>query len=244
MIQSIQQGTFGSRLAIPTLLLLPFAVLTHRAGLLNFQMAIALLALCFLVSFAIFICTIVAYIRNSAPEFRANVRTTMFISAVMPLLVIGLIVIGASSGGNVPRIHDISTDTIDVPQFVQGAVERGRDSNSLAVEPDVIRQQLEAYPQIKTHQTALSTEAAFAHAANTAEQLGWEIYNSGPSSGIIEASDTTRLWGFVDDVVIRIQADGEGNKIDLRSVSRVGQGDIGANAARIEKFIALFTQSE
>lgn len=243
MIQSIEQGTFGSRLAVPTLLLLPFAILAHRFGLLNFQLATALLALCFLLSLAIFICSIVAYIRNSEADFRSNLRTTMLISVVMPVLVVGLVIAAVMRGGEtMPRIHDITTDTVNVPRFVVGATERGSGSNSLAVEPEVIAQQVAAYPQIKTHRSDLPVEQAFALAQSTAAEMGWTIYNTDAARGIIEASDKTPLWGFIDDVVIRIAADpnGSGSLVDLRSVSRVGQGDIGANAARIEKFINTF----
>lgn len=243
MIQSIRQGTIGSRLAVPALLLLPLSVIAHRFGLFNFQLVIALLALSLLISLSIFICSVIAYFRNKDPLFRSNVRITMLISAVMPAILVGLIVsVASSSNGNMPLIHDVTTDTVNVPQFQAGIGERGSDSNSLAVEPDVIKQQIEGYPQLKTLVSSLDTSAAFQRANDIAIALGWEIYNSDKDSGIIEASDTTRIWGFVDDIVIRIQANGTGagSLIDLRSVSRVGQGDLGANAKRIEKFIASF----
>lgn len=249
MIQSINQGTIGSRLAIPALLLVPVAVLAHRFGLFNLQMATALLALSFLISLAILICSVIAIIRNSDPAFRANVRTTLLISSVVPLMLVGLIIsIASNSGGNSPLIHDITTDTVDVPQFKVGVIERGSGSNSLAVEPDVIRQQLEAYPQIKSLTSSLNPIEAQSRAADIALNMGWEIYNNAQAgnAGIIEASDTTAIWGFVDDIVIRVRptldANGQqqGSVIDLRSVSRVGHGDIGANAKRIEKFIAAY----
>ena len=60
--------------------------------------------------------------------------------------------------------------------------------------------------------------------------------------GLIEAVDTTAIMAFKDDIVIRLRSDGEGTVIDLRSVSRVGVGDIGANAKRIKGFMQLFEQ--
>jgi len=46
--------------------------------------------------------------------------------------------------------------------------------------------------------------------------------------------------GFKDDVVIRVRTNAEGSLVDLRSVSRVGRSDLGANAARIRAFAEAF----
>ena len=78
----------------------------------------------------------------------------------------------------------------------------------------------------------------FARARTTAERLGWEIVKADPAAGLIEATDTTRWFGFVDDVVIRVTPWGSGTRVDLRSVSRVGRSDIGTNAERIRDFLA------
>ena len=54
---------------------------------------------------------------------------------------------------------------------------------------------------------------------------------------------TSKLFHFQDDIVVRVRpgADG-GSLVDMRSKSRVGQGDMGANAARIRQFmVALRT---
>ena len=74
-------------------------------------------------------------------------------------------------------------------------------------------------------------------AAAIARDLGWEVVNEDPSQGIVEATDTTFWFGFKDDVAVRVRADGQGSRVDVRSVSRVGQGDLGANAQRIGEFL-------
>ncbi len=50
----------------------------------------------------------------------------------------------------------------------------------------------------------------------------------------------TFWFGFKDDVVIRVRpvADGGSSRIDVRSISRVGLSDLGANAKRIETWRA------
>ncbi|MEQ8804009.1 MAG: DUF1499 domain-containing protein, partial [Haliea sp.] len=63
-----------------------------------------------------------------------------------------------------------------------------------------------------------------------------------PESGYIEAVDSTAIMAFKDDIAIRVRAAAEGSVIDLRSVSRVGVGDIGANARRIRAFITAFSE--
>jgi uncharacterized protein (DUF1499 family) len=71
-----------------------------------------------------------------------------------------------------------------------------------------------------------------------AEELGWEIVAADRAAMRIEAVDTTWWFGFKDDMVIRITPEETGARVDIRSVSRVGKSDVGANAKRIRKFLA------
>ena len=66
--------------------------------------------------------------------------------------------------------------------------------------------------------------------------MGWENIVSNTGEQRIEATDTTWWFGFVDDIVIRIRSEEIGSRIDVRSLSRVGVGDLGENAARIRRF--------
>ena len=56
----------------------------------------------------------------------------------------------------------------------------------------------------------------------------------------IAATYTTDLVKFVDDVQLRV--DLLGQKIQVRSVSRVGYSDLGANAKRVEAIRAAFAK--
>jgi uncharacterized protein (DUF1499 family) len=51
----------------------------------------------------------------------------------------------------------------------------------------------------------------------------------------IEAYDTSALFRFVDDVAVRIRGAEGGSVVDVRSTSRVGVSDLGANARRIRE---------
>jgi uncharacterized protein (DUF1499 family) len=73
--------------------------------------------------------------------------------------------------------------------------------------------------------------------------MGWDLVASDPAGLRIEATDTTFWFGFKDDVVIRVTPQPNGSRVDVRSLSRVGVGDIGANAARIRKYLAALKTS-
>ena len=68
--------------------------------------------------------------------------------------------------------------------------------------------------------------------------MGWEIVSTDRASGLIEATETTRWFGFKDDVVVRVRAAAAGgSRVDVRSVSRVGGSDVGTNAKRIREYL-------
>jgi uncharacterized protein (DUF1499 family) len=102
--------------------------------------------------------------------------------------------------------------------------------------PEVAAQQKKAYPDLAPIRLAVPPAQAFDKARAAAQALGWEIVASDPAEGRLEATDTTRWFAFKDDVVVRIRPDGDGSRVDVRSKSRVGRSDVGANAARIRAF--------
>ncbi len=93
------------------------------------------------------------------------------------------------------------------------------------------------YPSLETLRSPAAPASAFAAAMQAAEARRWEIVTSDPASGIIEATATSFWFGFKDDILIRIQPDGGGCRIDVRSVSRVGLSDLGANAKRVRDLL-------
>ncbi|MFT5112775.1 MAG: hypothetical protein ACI8P9_002103 [Parasphingorhabdus sp.] len=142
-----------------------------------------------------------------------------------------------------PGIHDITTDTVDPPVFHAAPEQRIKSDNSLEIKPESIRLQQEAYRDLAPITVTLNAAEAQRLATQTAESLNWVIYNNQLESGVLEAFDQTWLLGFKDDIVIRIRSVDEGSIVDLRSVSRRGRGDIGANTKRIRAFIELFKQN-
>ena len=143
----------------------------------------------------------------------------------------------------VPRIHDISTDLNDVPAFVAIAPLRVDASNPVAYPgAEVAEQQRVAYPEVQPLASNQPGDVVFAQALAVAEDFGWTVVANAPDQGRIEAFDTTFWFGFVDDVVIRVDEQSGQTVVDVRSKSRVGLSDVGKNAQRIGRFLEALDQ--
>jgi uncharacterized protein (DUF1499 family) len=138
---------------------------------------------------------------------------------------------------SVPFIHDITTDTANPPVFVAIAPLRAEAPNGTDYKTDPAEQQ-KGYPDIQPMVSDLAPDLLFDRALKTVREMGWEIVAEAKTEGRIEATETTQWWGFKDDVVIRVVAEGSGSKLDVRSMSRVGKSDVGKNAERIRLFLA------
>jgi len=140
---------------------------------------------------------------------------------------------------SVPPIHDISTDTENPPAFVAIAPLRADASNPVEYAgEETAKQQQAAYPEIQTQTYNLPANEVFELALDTVDVMGWQLVASDIVDGRIEATDTTQWFGFKDDVVIRIEQQDNSTTLDIRSKSRVGRSDVGANAKRINAFLA------
>jgi len=143
----------------------------------------------------------------------------------------------------VPRIHDISTDTDQPPVYVAALALRKGAENTADYSAEVAPLQKMAYPDLAPGLLDSPPAQAFARAERAARAMGWEIIAAVPQDLRIEATDTTLLFGFTDDIVIRIAAAGNGSRIDVRSLSRVGKSDFGVNANRIRKFLRRLAET-
>lgn len=140
-----------------------------------------------------------------------------------------------------PPIHDISTDTLDPPQFLVLDDSREGARNSLAYGgPEVAAQQQSAYPDIAPIRSELPAETAFARAISIAQFMEWEIVSQDADNLRFEATARTPVFHFADDVVVLVTPQDDGSRIDIRSVSRIGRGDRGVNAERIRAFRKAF----
>ena len=130
-----------------------------------------------------------------------------------------------------PPINDISTDTEDPPVFwdMPNPTEYpGAETAAL---------QRAAYPDLAPLILSVAPERAYALAKALTRDKGWEIVADKPEEGRIEAVDRSFLYGFKDEIIIRIAASDGGARVDVRSRSRIGRIDRGVNAKRVRAFL-------
>ncbi|MEM9600387.1 MAG: DUF1499 domain-containing protein [Pseudomonadota bacterium] len=175
---------------------------------------------------------------------------------IIPIVAYAQLMNVRATAANLPFIHDITTDTQDPPVFGKTIMsERNATAGVNTVDyigkrvrgegtPLVSAEQTQAYPEIRTLVLTEEPSVVFGRAEQIAKDMGWAIKETNAESGRIDATDTTFWYGFKDDVTIRLRpAQGGGTRLDVRSTSRVGGSDLGANAARIGKFLAAMKES-
>ncbi len=157
--------------------------------------------------------------------------TAVLLGLVLSLPVAVLGVAFEITARSSPPINDISTDTEDPPVFWFTATPS--DYPTQNAEP-----QRAAYSDVRPLDLHLTVDEAFAAALALVEDRGWEVLSADPAESQIEAIATSRLFGFEDEVAIRVTETDTGTRIDMRSRSRLGQIDRGANAWRIKAYLA------
>ncbi len=171
---------------------------------------------------------------------RPDARGKKVIPALLVSLVyVGFIVSRPFAAGSAPAIHDITTDLANPPQFETIHL---RADNLVGVDSLENWRKIHgaAYPDLQTVTIAKPVPEVTSLALQKAKDAGWEIVNSDPARGHIEATASVSYIRFHDDVAIRIVPTdgGTSSRVDMRSVSRVGVGDLGVNARRIRSFLA------
>ncbi|MBX3024851.1 DUF1499 domain-containing protein [bacterium] len=174
----------------------------------------------------------------------AGTRSATAAGLAIPVIVIGLVLLLSGARRNIPRINDIATDTDAPPQFVHAGTlpeNAGRDMSYPGLA--FAEQQKAGYPDLGPLPLAMPPDEAFKQVAAAARSMpSWVITREDPEAHALEGYDTTRLFHFRDDFVIEVRATPNGQSlVQMRSKSRDGKGDVGANAARIRAF---FTRLE
>jgi uncharacterized protein (DUF1499 family) len=156
--------------------------------------------------------------------------------ALLGGVIVAVIAGSAGSAGGLPAINDITTNPDDPPFFERAVSLPDNKGRDLSYPADFAARQRAGYPDLAPIRLAMSLPDAFQQCVRAAESLGWVITFNYPDAGKLEATETSRIFRFVDDISVRLRADGTTTVIDVRSKSRVGRGDMGANAKRIRAF--------
>ena len=139
---------------------------------------------------------------------------------------------------SLPYIHDITTDLNNPPAFEAVKGLRKEGDHPVAYDgPEVAALQQKAYPDLMPLTMPVAKDKVFQAAETALRAMKLDIVEANAAQGRIEATDTSLLFGFKDDMVVRIVGEGAGTKIDVRSKSRVGRSDVGQNARRIRTFL-------
>ncbi|MCV6623043.1 MAG: DUF1499 domain-containing protein [Cellvibrionaceae bacterium] len=226
------------RAQILLLAVLPVLILAYRSGSLDLKMgflgsAFSMLTVVALGALALLVLLYALVAGKEA--LRSSSLVATLIGALPVLAVVFTVGLGAFS---VPAIHDITTDTSRPPLFVSALVERKDSDNPIEYNFEKLpKLQTEAYPDLKPLRLAMSPQAAFEKAKAVVADFGWQLQWEDAKTGHVEALVESAVFGFKDDVIIRIEASASGSVIDVRSASRVGVSDLGANAKRIRAFL-------
>ena len=187
--------------------------------------------------------------KSTTPPLRAR----RWVGMLVALVYVGWVGTFLVKALTVPAIHDISTDLADPPAFqtlqmradnldnVPGA----DDAKMRGLTPEqrwaMVHQK--AYGDIRSVRVNEPVATVIAKAERLAKARGWDVAMSLPEEGRLEATETSAFFQFKDDVILRVRPSdtGAGSIVDMRSVSRVGQSDLGMNAKRVRSFLADLT---
>ena len=196
-----------------------FDLWSYRSGLNAFRWA----------AYAGIAAMVIAVLALAIPSSRKRGALLPLVAFVIGALTFGVPFQFQQTARSVPPINDITTDPANPPKYMTTA--RPYPGEAFA------RQQALAYPDIKPVMLALPPREAFERALKAAESMGWEVVGRDAAAGTLEAVDSTKWFGFKDDIAVRVSPAGSGSRIDVRSKSRVGRSDIGTNARRIRAYV-------
>ena len=232
--------------AVVLLIILVTGPLGYKFSVVPLQPSLISLLIAFAGGALVFLIGLVYLVIAMQSDLGVN-RNLVIVSMILGLLPVGIMGPQMAAAVDVPPIHDITTDTANPPEFV--AIVPLRENAPNGYEYGVSEAwpaeklgatTIEAYPGLKPIESDLSVADAVDRTEATLQAMGLQIVAVDKGAGLVEATATTFWFGFKDDMVVRVVGDGEGSKIDLRSMSRVGQSDVGANAARITDFFDHF----
>ena len=223
-------------IALILLAVYPIAVLAARLDIWHFRNSFLLFIVAAVVGFIVLVLSVLKMSQGDREDSKALVIAVLV--TLVPILVLGSSVLKAK---NAPFIHDISTDTVNPPELVAAAADRTAEDHPVAYEgSELAKLQMAGYPGLAALEVNQLPSLVFESALQQVTQAGWQVLakNNETLPFTIEAVDTSLLFGFKDDVVIRISSHKEaGSLVDVRSMSRQGKSDLGVNAKRIQALL-------
>jgi uncharacterized protein (DUF1499 family) len=170
-------------------------------------------------------------------------RGPALVGTALGLLPLAIVAAVVGSAGRAPAINDITTNPDDPPRFRAAQTDDANTGRDLGYPGEAFaREQRSGYPDLAPIRLTGAPDEVYRRCVTAARDLGWKLTVQDPATGVFEAIDVTSIFRFVDDIAVRVRAAGDGTVVDVRSKSRDGKGDLGANAARIRAFRDAITR--
>jgi uncharacterized protein (DUF1499 family) len=238
-VSEASEARWARRIAVFFLQLLILTAILHRFFGLSTPAAINLVGVC---AVGLALAVLIAIVSLIRIWFGGQTGAgNNFAAIIVGLIGLAIPAYFMSKAFLLPELTDIQTSPTDPLQFTVLMEERPRDANPLgSPTQEQVQLQAEAYDDIGPIVVDRPAGAVFTVVNEAVKQLGWNVVvNEAPGeSGIgrIEATDSSLIMGFTDDVVVRVKGDDTSAVVDMRSASRYGRSDLGANAERIRAF--------
>jgi uncharacterized protein (DUF1499 family) len=238
--KTVHEGLWARRMALFFVQLLILTVLLHRFGSLATPAALNLLT----VSIGgLVLAIIVALVGIVRIWFGGQIGAGQaFAGIAIALIGLALPLYYFSQFFLLPQLTDVETTPRQPMPFRQLAAQRPADANRIE-QPDLTAAEIQekAYPDLRPMELERSATETFDIVHEAVKRVGWTIVLNEPPGdqpGRIEATDRTMIMGYTDDALVRVTGDDTHAFIDVRSVSRYGMHDLGANAERIRTLFA------
>lgn len=159
-----------------------------------------------------------------------------YIGAILTALLVYL----ALGAKGYPAINDITTDVDNPPEFVNAQSLAQNQGRNLAYNKvKYAQRQQQGYGTLQAVPLSMDPDQAFKEVSTLASEMhGWKITYTDPKTRSLEGVATTNLFRFHDDFIIQVRPASNGSMVEMRSKSRDGEGDVGANYKRIQSFFA------
>ncbi len=234
------KGVWARRLGALSIPVVVIATLLHRINLIDTPTLLGSLGLASLLAMSAIVLAAAALVTVLRHGWRGLGDAA--VGVIFALAVLAIPLWAAVVYFEKPSITDITTDPLNPPDMPAARAQRPPLSNSVTYNRDFTAVQRLAYPQIVPLRAAQPPEGVYSIVLALIEDRQWQVLDArAPGDGLpgrVEAVARSMLFGFSDDVVVRISYDGDNAQVDMRSRARYGQHDLGANARRIDKFLS------
>jgi ABC-type transport system involved in multi-copper enzyme maturation permease subunit len=238
----------GQVLAFFSVVLGIVAIVAHRFGsidTLSFLMTGAVAAAIALIAIGFAIFGLWRMWSEGAKAGGAVLRTVIFAGLTLSPFIFAVV-----AGSQTPMINDVSTDWVLPPQFPIGSrIDITPPFSEPKSQTEIAQLQAEAYPDIVTQELNIEVQLANQIISVAAKSMGWKATSQAgslaSSEGLSQAFEARSLiFGFTDDIVVRLRRADNGLLLDVRSTGRAGLADLGAHAKQIRGFFAAFASEQ